>query len=125
MNSLELAKNFSGSIKMNSLELAKNFSVTELINAIGVQSVMSANDMFTDFIADPDYVKTEGLPTRQEFVEGAISDVQSVLPETLVDEITEKQLPGESDWQFIFRLAVINAVNDYPELTKLTVDLSR
>lgn len=113
---------------MNTTDLAREYSVEELVEAIALKAIGNAQGMLADFIKDPAYIKMEGVPTRQTFMKESIAFVQETTPLSVLDESAPTDLvrrDNESHWDFVFRKAVIEAINTRPDLARITVDLTR
>lgn len=82
------------------------------------------NDMMSEHIRDPDYVKSEGLPTRADFVELMVDQALTVIPEMLEDNYLPsagmpEELKGKPAFQRMIALYFRNFVEENQKLIQL------
>ena len=94
-----------------------------LFGALCVASMSCVTDMQSDFLCDPDYVKTEGMPNAAKMVEMATDQICAVMPEMMFDngEFDEevKRREGEEPIHMLIRGLMAQIVKQHPDLMKL------
>ena len=101
---------------MTPRDLAKEYSVEELVEALAVKAASDANDMLSDFLKDPVYVKEHGIPNRNVLSRATMEFLDTVYPSQLTDG---------GGWGAAFDAITEVVLTRYPHLAKLSVDLSK
>ena len=94
-----------------------------LFGALCVAGMSCVTDMQSDFLNDPDYVKTEGMPNAAKMVEMATDQICAVFPDMLFDcgefdEEVQRQ-EGEPAINMLIRGIMKQIVKQHPDLMKL------
>lgn len=106
------------------LTLANDNSLQDLLLAVAIMAAQDARDMMTDMLTDKEYVKQNGLPSKDNFHNIAVGFLVDTYPE----QVSELYGAGDkhnprTPWESAWTVAVTEAIRQWPELTKLTVDL--
>ena len=104
-------------------DIARNCDYLTLLEAIAIQAVQSSREMLVDFLKDPAYVISQGLPTKETLVDGAVEFATSFFPQAYLDG---GEAPTQSD-KSVLEQAVISSIeqviaND-SDLVRITLDL--
>jgi hypothetical protein len=108
------------------LSLAEQYSAEVLYHALAVSAIQNTQMMLGDFVKDPAYVASQGLPTRESFVTDAVNYMYDTQPTTVGEamaHIADTKLAGDNAFEGVCRLAVANVLKQYPFLRKVTIDL--
>ena len=108
----------------NPLTLADENTLEELILAIAYKAADDTRDMMNDMLLEKEYIASNGLPNRNDFHRNAIGFLVDVYPERDFSWMKNAE-PGESLWTTAWRSATDEVMRRWPDLTKLTVDLSK
>jgi len=106
-------------------QLSENYSLEALVAAIAYAGAVSTNDMLNDFLADPDYVKTEGLPDAEKVRDTALEQATVTMPMLLTESDFGKghtQKEGEGFLDFAVRIALPQVYAVYPQLYDLKIN---
>ncbi len=94
-----------------------------LFGALCVSAMSCVTDMQSDFLNDPDYVRTEGMPNAAKMVEMATDQICAVFPEMLFDdgEFDEevKRRDGEAAINMLIRGLMNQIIKQRPDLMTL------
>jgi hypothetical protein len=109
-------------------DVAKQYTFAELLEVIAYQSALNTRDMLSDFIQDPDYLASEGIPTA-ECVRDHARDFACYTTPALTmdagefkDPLNQPNDPAVPDIVNALRVAVNRIYARYPELYKLQID---
>ena len=94
-----------------------------LFGALCVSAMSCVTDMQSDFLNDPNYVKTEGMPNAAKMVEMATDQICAVFPEMLFDngefdEEVQRQ-EGEPAINMLIRGLMNQIIKQRPDLMTL------
>lgn len=106
-------------------QLADEQSAEVLIHALAIIAVRDTQQMLGDFVKDPAYVATEGIPTRDVFVQTAVTYMSEAIPVMLLDEmeVITPEVDGEPLFVAMCRQAVAGVIRQYPQLRRISIDL--
>lgn len=93
-----------------------------LLGALCVNAMSCVTDMQSDFLNDPDYVRTEGMPNAAKMVEMATDQICAVFPMLFDDgEFDEevKRRDGEAAINMLIRGLMNQIIKQRPDLMTL------
>lgn len=109
------------------VKLGHTHSASVLLGALCVSQLTVATDMTADFLADPEYVKQHGMPTRDTIMQYAYSQLVDSLPD-LVNESGDLDVDihaaakaGESRLETLARLVLTQLIQQQPSLSRLQI----
>lgn len=118
----------STSLPKEVIQLADNYRYSDIILALALIAARDTRQMMTDFIADPDYLKIEGLPTRDKMVD-ATTDFAIIQHPMQLGESTfgvgYSMETGERFLDFAIRVAIDKVYEAQPDLLRLTFDAGK
>jgi hypothetical protein len=74
----------------------QNLATEDLITELVRRSMQNTKEMNTDFLMDPEILKSDGFPTKEKIVQQAVDYMVHTLPDMMFDE-TDKQFVREED----------------------------
>jgi hypothetical protein len=113
-------------ISETAIRLAQLHSHEVLLEALAVCGIENAKQMATDMMHDRGHVAEYGLPTRQSIAESAVSFATVTVPEMLIDTDFDegfKPKDGETDMEYVMRVAVERALQPGSHLLEITYKL--
>lgn len=108
---------------MSPLTLANENTLQDLITAIAIKAAQDSNDMLTDFIADPQYVKDQGIPTKTVFKQSMVNFLTDTYPDQLTEHFEGQSSDVTASWDDVWQVVAKEVIRRWPDLTVLTVDL--
>jgi hypothetical protein len=105
-------------------DIAREHSLEVLMLAIAYQAASSTSDMLNDYLRDPNYIKSEGIPTAASVREQALDFATVTMPCTLTESdygTGARQEEGEKFFDFAMRIAVAKIYQAYPQLYDLRI----
>jgi hypothetical protein len=108
-------------------DLAKTTTPEMLYHALAIMAVRDAQDMLSDMMKDPEWIRADGMPTRKSFMAAAVNFMHETQPIVVGDEVDmppdEAKRPTETPFEYVCRAAVARVLRQYPEFCKITVVL--
>lgn len=109
------------------VKLGHTYTASVLLGALCVSQLEVATDMAADLLADPEYIKQHGMPTRDTIVQCAYNQLVYVLPdminasEALDVDVHAAAEAGESLLETLARLVLKQLVQQQPSLSRLQI----
>jgi hypothetical protein len=82
------------SVSQTALNLARTNDFQTLIEAIAVYGAIYAKDMMSDMLQEPEYIKAEGMPTRDIMIDRALDFALGTCPLMAIDNGYGDEHPG-------------------------------
>lgn len=115
-------------IEQEDLQRMRNLSANSIDNLVGALCMIGLNhvtDMVSDMLHDPDYVKTNGMPSKDSMANQAIDHIKFVFPDMALyndlfdDDIDTAPKDGVTAFERYVAAMVQQIVKQAPLLVKL------